>query len=84
MDVPIPVKIKSMPMSKTTPAVSTVLPQIEPSDLETVRRFLTASRDEERRSARPIVLPGEVKGGPTVSHGITRARFRSSKAAAGN
>lgn len=74
-NIPFLVKIKSMSMSKSTPAAVTSYPEIESADLEAARRFLTANRDEDRR-ALPAALPGDPKG-PTLRNGITRARFRS-------
>lgn len=65
-----------MSKSASTPSPSVVYPEIDRSDLEAVRRFLTAHRDEDRR-ARPPGLPGDPKG-TTLRHGITRARLRSS------
>jgi hypothetical protein len=65
-------------MSKTT---SPVFPEIAPSDVEAVRRFLNADRDEPRRP-RPSDIVRERKG-PTVSHGITRARCRPDAKTAG-
>jgi hypothetical protein len=61
---------------QTAPASGPVLPEIAASDVEAVRRFLTAGRDENRggrgraRAHQPVVVP-------TVRHGITRARLRS-------
>jgi hypothetical protein len=65
----------SMSTSKPAPAPCTAPPEIDQSDLNAVRRFLTSYRDEQR-SAGPITLPGDPKG-PTLRIGITRARLRS-------
>jgi hypothetical protein len=52
------------------------VPEIDNSELDAARRFLTSLRDEERR-ARVLRLPQEVKDGVTVCNGIARARRRS-------
>jgi hypothetical protein len=68
-------------MSTTTSQSAALpFPEIERSDLEAVRRFLTSHRDEERR-ARTINVLGDPKG-PTLRHGIARARQRSASRAA--
>jgi hypothetical protein len=51
-------------------------PEIEASELEAVRRFLTSVRDEERRP-RAARIPLDSRGGVTVRNGITRARTRT-------
>ena len=70
-----------MPTTQSSQLLSTDLPEIEKSELDTVRKFLTAHREEEGR-ARPMGLMGESKG-PTLRHGITRARMRSAAKATG-
>jgi hypothetical protein len=52
------------------------LPEIEQSELEAARQFLTSLRDEERRCRTPRV-PLDAGLGVTVRNGITRARHRS-------
>ncbi len=47
------------------------LPEIDRSDLDTVRRFLTSRQDEDHRSR-----PAEAKG-PAFRHGIARSRVQS-------
>jgi hypothetical protein len=64
----------SMPTSTPSPSPPSY-PEISRSDLEAVRRFLTSHRDDERR-ARPINVLGNPNG-PTLRHGIARARLRS-------
>ena len=64
-----------MPTTKSSQLLSTVLPEIEQSDVEAVRKFLIAHRDEEGQ-ARPMGLVAEAKG-PTFRNGIPRARMRS-------
>jgi hypothetical protein len=54
----------------------TPLPEIEKSDLEAVRQFLTSVRDEVRKARSPRTLQ-ESKGVVTLRHGIARARLRS-------
>jgi hypothetical protein len=56
----------------TAPASGPALPEIDPSDLKAVRRFLTSYRDEERRQRTLNPL-----GGPALRQGIARARLRS-------
>ncbi len=74
------VKLIFMSMSKTAPALGPANPEIGASELKAVRDFLTSFRDGEPhpagRSPRPFARPGERKS-PAVSHGIARARFRS-------
>ena len=57
------------------------LPEIQPADLDAVRRFLTADRDANRpaRIASPAPAhrtPGP-KLAPVIRNGITRARSRA-------
>ena len=56
-------------------------PEIEASDLEAARQFLTSSREDEKetRAARQFLA----ERGPVVRHGITRARTRSARTGAG-
>jgi hypothetical protein len=61
------------PISPPQPAP--VAPQeIERCELESVRRFLTSQRDEDRRATRTNGL--SERKGPTIRNGITRARNR--------
>ncbi|WP_406699729.1 hypothetical protein V5E97_12805 [Singulisphaera sp. Ch08] len=55
------------------------VPEIEQSDLQAARNFLTSLRDEDR-PARPAQTPSPnnaARGTVTVRNGITRARTRS-------
>jgi hypothetical protein len=73
----------------TTKPTSLVFPEIAASDLDAVRRFLTAGRDESAAtpSSSPSPSPSTLsrprsnfvrdRKGPTVHNGITRARLRS-------
>lgn len=71
----------SMSTSTSTPTPTPLAcPEIDRSELEAVRRFLTAQRDDDRR-ARPIDLPGGPQG-PSLRHGIARARNRNRAARA--
>ena len=51
-------------------------PEIEKSEVEAVRQFLTSARDEVRKAQSPR-FPRESKGVVTLRHGIARARLRS-------
>lgn len=51
------------------------LPEIDSSELKSVRQFLTSLRDEERQTKSPRP-PGEPKGSVMLRTGITRARTR--------
>ena len=51
------------------------LPEIDSSELKSVRQFLTSLRDEERQTKAPRPA-GEPKGTVTLRNGITRARTR--------
>ena len=62
-------------MSNPIPAC----PEIARSDLDAVRRFLTAGRDADQPTRRIATFGGPKA--PTVSHGITRARRRSASTA---
>jgi len=64
-----------MPTTQSSQTLSTVLPEIEKSDLDAVRSFLTADRQDIGQS-RQKAFSGPSKG-PTISFGITRARTRS-------
>ena len=57
---------------------TTTLPEIDESDLKTVREFLTSLRDEERaaRMSRSPA-PAGPHGAVPVRNGIARARTRS-------
>jgi hypothetical protein len=57
---------------------TTTLPEIDDSDLKTVREFLTSLRDEERaaRTSRSSAAVGPL-GAVPVRNGIARARTRS-------
>ena len=68
-----------MPTTKSSQLLSSDLPEIEKSDVDAVRKFLIAHREEEGQ-ARPMGLHVETKG-PTLRHGITRARMRSASKA---
>ena len=59
----------------TSQTASLAYPEIAKSDLEAVRRFLTAGRDEPS-FARPSNVQTHRKA-PAVSNGIARARGRS-------
>ena len=52
------------------------LPEIDASDLRSVRNFLISSRDEDRR-ARAERRPLGAKGNTMLRNGIVRARMRS-------
>jgi hypothetical protein len=54
---------------------TTTLPEIDESDLKTVREFLTSFRDEER-AARTSRAPLGPQGAIPVRNGIARARTR--------
>ena len=51
------------------------LPEIDSSELKTVRQFLTSLRDEERQTKAPRPS-GDPPGPVTLRNGITRARTR--------
>jgi hypothetical protein len=51
-------------------------PEIEKSELEAVRQFLTSDRDEVRKARSPRILQ-DSKSVVTLRHGIARARLRS-------
>jgi hypothetical protein len=51
------------------------LPEIDSSELKSVRQFLTSLRDEERQTKAPRPS-GDPKGTVTLRNGITRARTR--------
>lgn len=57
------------------------LPEIQPADLDAVRRFLTADRDEDRPARIPASSPSHRNPGPklapVIRNGITRARSRA-------
>lgn len=69
-----------MPTTHSTQLLSTDLPEIEKSDVDAVRQFLTAHREGDAQS-RSKALAGATKG-PTVRFGIARARMRSTAKAA--
>lgn len=64
-----------MSMYKTAQAPTPSF-EIERSDLDAVRRFLTGDNEVHREERRRPSNAGVSKG-PTVRHGITRARLRS-------
>jgi hypothetical protein len=64
-----------MSMPQTVPGPAPVFPEIERSDLEAARRFLTGGLGDDP-PARPFRPSREVKA-PTVHNGIARSRVRS-------
>jgi hypothetical protein len=59
----------------STPATNPLAIEIDRADLQAVRRFLTAHRDEPARPERPA-RPQPATGLVPVRHGIARARDR--------
>ncbi len=57
------------------PMQTKTLPEIESSELKSVRQFLTSLPDEERQTKAPRPA-GESKGSIPLRNGITRARSR--------
>lgn len=53
------------------------LPEIDSSDVKTVRHFLTSLRDEERGTRAARLPEAPPAGAVTLRNGITRARTRS-------
>ena len=62
------------------------LPEIQPSDLDAVRQFLTSARDEDRDPRNPP--PASSRGprpklAPVLRNGIARARSRPASSPGG-